>query len=327
MRILFVHNSLRSFVRTDRDIFASEHHVDELDLSVPRRISTLPLKLERADLVYSWWASLHSFLPVIAARAAGKPAVTVVGGYDVANVSEIKFGHMAHPWKRHVVRTVCSSSTMLVTHSLYAESAIHRNVGTKTPVRLIYLGFEPPQRPINSEREPIVLSVGLIRRENLKRKGHEVFVRAAALAPQARFLLVGRCLDDAADYLRSIAPPNLTIKDYLPQSELDDLFNRASVYVQASAQESFGAALAEAMGAGCIPVISRRGALPEVVGDHGLWVDETSPSSLAAGIEQALAASMPQREAASQRIRDAFPLSARRSALLETVAMLTPSGK
>jgi glycosyltransferase involved in cell wall biosynthesis len=324
VRILFVHNSLRSFVRTDRDIFSAEHDVDEMDLSAPHRISTLPIRLAQADLVYSWWASLHSFLPVLSARATGKPAITVVGGYDVANVSEIGFGHMAHPWKRHVVRSICASSTLLVTHSVYAESAIYKNVGTTTPVRLIYLGFDLPNEAVNPERRPIVLSVGLIRRENLQRKGHEVFARAAALVPHAKFMLVGRCLDDAGEYLRSIAAPNLTVTGHLPQSDLDDLFQQASVYVQASAQESFGAALAEAMGAGCIPVVSRQGALPEVVGDSGLWIDEKDPQSLATAIERGLSATLQEREAAASRVRDLFPLSARREALLDVVMALAP---
>lgn len=324
MRILFVHNSLRSFVRTDRDIFSAEHEVDELDLSAPLRISSLPTRLAWADIVYSWWASLHSFFPVLCAQALGIPSVTVVGGYDVANVSEIGFGHMAHPWKRHVVRSICGSSTLLVTHSRYAESAIYQNVGVTTPVRLIYLGFDLPDENISPTRQPIVLSVGLIRQENLKRKGHEVFVRAAALVPEARFVLVGRCLDDTEEYLRSIAPPNLVVTGHLPQSELDALFQQASVYVQASAQESFGAALAEAMGAGCIPVVSRRGALPEVVGDQGIWIDENDPESLAQAVKRGLKATFGEREAAAKRVREAFPLSVRRAALLETVAALAP---
>src|SRR4051794_19037652 len=104
MRILFVHNALRSFVRIDRDILAERHDIDELDLSVPSRILTLPSRLLHADLVFSWFASLHSFIPVMSAFAMRKPAVSVVGAYDAANVPEINFGHMGHPWKRHVVR-------------------------------------------------------------------------------------------------------------------------------------------------------------------------------------------------------------------------------
>src|SRR5438046_95351 len=106
MRVLFVHNSLRSFVRIDRDILASAHDVDEMDLSVPARILSLPIRIARADLVFSWFASLHSFFPVMLGAALRKPAISVVGAYDAAKVPEIGFGHMGHPWKRYVVKAI-----------------------------------------------------------------------------------------------------------------------------------------------------------------------------------------------------------------------------
>jgi glycosyltransferase involved in cell wall biosynthesis len=137
------------------------------------------------------------------------------------------------------------------------KKQVEENVRCKTRIELIPLGVQfPPQG--ESQREPIVLTIGQIRRVNLVRKGVEVFTRAAALVPDARFLMVGQVMDDSVMYLRSFAPPNLEIRDHVSQEELDRLYSTASVYVQASAHESFALTVVEAMAAGDIPVVSRR---------------------------------------------------------------------
>jgi len=319
MRILFVHNSLRTFVRFDRDILASEHEVDEMDLSVPGRIVSLPWRLARADLVFIWFASLHSFFPALLGRAAGKPVISVVGAYDAANIPEINFGHMGHPWKKHVVRSICGASTVLICNSEYARETVARNIRPRAPIRVIPHGvqFPPRGRP---EREPLILTVGQIRRVNLARKGLEVFARAAALVPEARFLIVGQIMDGSADYLRSIGPSNLEIRDEVPEAELDDLYARASVYVQASVHESFGLTVVESMAAGDVPVVSRRGSLPEISGPNAIFVDETDPKSVAGGIQRGLQATGEARQAIATYARERFPLENRRQSLLDLVA-------
>jgi glycosyltransferase involved in cell wall biosynthesis len=320
MRILFVHNAPRSFVRVDRDILASEHEIDEFDLSVPARIATLPIRLRRADLTYAWFASLHSLAPVLGAALLRRPAIVVVGGYDTAHVPEIGYGYMAHPIKRHVVRAICDRATALIANSRTAAEEVRRNTRTRTPVHAIYHGFEHSSIPFPAEREPIALTIGSVTWSNLKRKGQEIFVRAASLVPEARFILVGRSDDDALDWLESIAPPNVELLGYLPQAELDGLCARAAVYVQASRHEGFGCALAEAMAAGCFPIVSRQGALPEIVGKYGLYVDECNAASIASGVRQGLAATLTQRQAIAEHITANFSLARRHRALLDLVS-------
>jgi len=294
-----------------------------MDLSVPARIISLPRRLARADLVYIWFASLHSFFPAVLGWALRKPVITVVGAYDVANVPEMNFGLMGHPWKRHVVRTICRCSTALACYSAYGREQVERNVRTRTPIRLIPLGVEfPPWGP--PDRAPLVLTIGQIRQVNLARKGLETFARAAALVPDARFLMVGQIMDGSADYLRSMAPANLEIRDAVPQAELDALYGQASVYVQASLHESFSLTVVEAMAAGAVPVISRRGALPDTAGPNAIFVDELDPASVAEAIRLALQATPEDRAAYSEYARSRFPLENRRRDLLSLVASLGP---
>ena len=304
-------------MRIDRDILASAHDVDELDLSSPWRILSLPSRIIRAEVVFVWFASLHSFFPALLARMLRKPVVSVVGAYDAANIPEIGFGHMGHPWKRYVVRTICRCSSLLICNSQYAVETVRKNVRPLTPVLKLHHGVEFPEGAIDAPREPIALSVGQIRHVNLARKGHEAFARASAFLPQVKFVLVGDVMDDSAEYLRSISGSNFALFHHMPQQQLDDLYRHASAYVQPSVHESFGLTVVEAMGAGEIPVVSRRGALPEVVGDHGIFVDESDPRSVAEGIRKALRATMTDRLAAASYARQTFPLAKRREGLLK----------
>ena len=91
-------------------------------------------------------------------------------------------------------------------------------------------------------------------------------MRAAAELPDVRFVFVGKWHDDAIEVLRELAGDNVEFTGWVSDEELHDLYRRASVYVQASRHEGFGLAVAEAMLAGCVPVVMNVTAMPEVVG-------------------------------------------------------------
>ena len=60
---------------------------------------------------------------------------------------------------------------------------------------------------------------------------------------------------------------------FVTDDELLGWYQRAKVYCQLSYYESFGMAAAEAMLCECVPVVTRKGALPEVVGETGFYVE------------------------------------------------------
>jgi glycosyltransferase involved in cell wall biosynthesis len=112
----------------------------------------------------------------------------------------------------------------------------------------------------------------------------------------------------------------VTLTGWVEQDVLNRHMRDASVYVQASAHEGFGMSVAEAMLAGCIPVTTRAGALPEVVDEVGVQVDDADPKRLADGIEQALAMDDQARERARRRVLECFGLDVRRRGLHQVVA-------
>jgi len=89
----------------------------------------------------------------------------------------------------------------------------------------------------------------------------------------------------------------------------------------ASHHESFGCSLAEAMLCECVPVVSQRTAIPEVVGDCGFYVDELTPEAVSVAIRKALDCDLGKN--ARRRIEKLFPLEKRRSELLKALDKLS----
>jgi len=115
------------------------------------------------------------------------------------------------------------------------------------------------------------------------RKDLETFVRAAAIAakdrPRARFVVVGATEGPSEEaYLASLrttaAELGLEGRLLFPGARRDmpQTFKAFDVFVLSSRHEGFGRVVAEAMAAGVAPVVTREGALPELVteGTHGL---------------------------------------------------------
>ena len=154
---------------------------------------------------------------------------------------------------------------------------------------MLHLGVPDPFGALpEGERERAALTVGAIDRTTLDQKGQRPFVEAARHLPDVKFVFVGKWLDEAADELRASAPDNVEFTGFLDDDGLHDWYRRAAAYVQVSRHEGFGMAVAEAMLAGCVPVVMDVTAMPEVVDGAGVLVSTQDPAEVADGIRRAL---------------------------------------
>ncbi|MEA2418236.1 MAG: hypothetical protein QOE60_442, partial [Thermoleophilaceae bacterium] len=126
-------------------------------------------------------------------------------------------------------------------------------------------------------------------------------------------------LDDAVEELRAVAPSNVEFTGWVSDEQLHDLYRRAGAYVQASRHEGFGLAVAEAMLAGCVPVVMNATAMPEVVGDAGVLIESQRPEEVAEGVRRALALGADANRSARERIVTTFPMESRRDGILRVV--------
>jgi glycosyltransferase involved in cell wall biosynthesis len=309
-------------VAIDRAILSERHDVE--DLYQPGRVPPVVRVLRgvlRADLVFGWFASWHTFLPITLAWLLRKPSVMIVGGFDTANMPDIGYGYQQGGLRRRASRWIMKRAGRLVTNSEYSRLEIERNtpIGAER-VTVVHHGVPDPFGGLaEGGRERLALTVGHLVRSTLEQKGHRPFVAAAGHLPDVRFAFVGRWHDDAIEELRAIAGENVTFTGWLSDEELHSLYRRASVYVQASRHEGFGLAVAEAMLAGCVPVVMNVTALPEVVGDTGVLIDSQRPEEVAAGVRRALELAPDAALRARERILSKFPLERRRAGLLRVV--------
>jgi glycosyltransferase involved in cell wall biosynthesis len=208
-------------------------------------------------------------------------------------------------------------ATLVFTNSYYSQKEAELNAGIPLErVNVIYHGLPDPFHSLPpTPREQVALTVGKVEWPNLKRKGIEAFVRAAKYLPEVQFVVIGAWADDSIEYLRSIASANVQFTGRVNEEELLAYYRKASVYVQASLHEGFGLSVAEAMLAGCIPVVTRRGSLPEVVGEHGYYCDPPEPRDIAKTVEIALQCPPSLRVYARERILYRFPVRQRRQLL------------
>ena len=268
------------------------------------------------DLYFSWWgSSLHT---VLFAKLFNGKSVIVAGGGDAAELPEVPYGAFT-TWKKHLVKYVFETADLVLAVSEFTKREVLQHSKPKS-VRVVYNGIDTERYKPEGDKEKMVLTVSMVSWSFIKRKGLETFVRCARYLPDIQFILVGKHKnDDCVKHLKRIASSNVRIPGHMPFEELLSYYRRAKVYVQVSLHEGFGVALAEAMLCECIPVVTRKAALPEVVGDTGFYVPYGNPKATAKAIKEAIDAPSEAGRKARKRIKDMFSLQKRKEKLLEIV--------
>lgn len=321
MKIAYIYNFMTTFVRQDLDVLCQTHEIYAVDFQLrPSAVAQLTSAVIKSDIVFCWFAGRHALLALLLAKLFHKKSIIITGGYDVANMPEIEYGSMYREPTRSLVRFVMNLADRVLAFSQSSQNELISNTSVnKHKVEMIYIGVPDEGTHFSTRKEPIALTVGNVNWSNLKRKGMESFVRAASLLPDISFVLAGKWEDASIEYLQKIATDNVKFTGFISKTELVDTLRCAKVYVQASAHEGFGLALAEAMLWGCIPVATNRGSLPEVTGGIGVTIPFDDVPALAQGIEHALGLDIAISQKARQHVITNFSLEERRNKLLKVV--------
>jgi glycosyltransferase involved in cell wall biosynthesis len=213
-----------------------------------------------------------------------------------------------------LARLYARRSSAIVADSEHSRRAIVARLGIPAArVAVIPVGLGPefrPAAPTAAQRQrygldgPYALYLGnFMPHKNLPRLLRAWAALPAPLRAAHRLVLAGgdranrpalAALAGALGLGDGVRFPGL-----VDDADLPAVYGGAALYVQPSLEEGFGLPALEAMACGAPVVASRRGALPEVVGDAGLLVDPEDEAALAAALARVLAAP----EAAAELVR------------------------
>ncbi len=318
-KVLFLHNGLETFVKIDFELLSEFADVTDFYVKkkFPMGFLSYIVGIRSCDIVFCWFASWNAFWAIIISRIFRKRSVLIIGGYDLANIPEANYGHQRNLINKWISRLTIRLASALVTNSNFSQYEARINAKIEgTNLSVIYHGIPDPFWNLKwYQKENLVLTVGNVDQSNLKRKGLEVYVKAAELLPSVNFVMIGAWKDNSINYLQDIASANVAFLGRVDDKTLIDYFCKASVYVQASLHEGFGMSVAEAMLAGCIPVVSDCGALPEVVDEYGFYCDPNNPSNLSDVIVKALQSDEGLRLKSRNWILKKFTLETRKKRL------------
>jgi len=326
IKILFVYPHLSSFIKTDLEILQRHFDVIPHQWTRTRDIKNMLRVIWyilRTDLSFIWFAGGHAARVVFLSKLFRKKSIVVVGDYEVAYVPEINYGLMLNPKSARRVNYVLKNADKVLAVSEFNKREILKCMNEKEneKVKLIYHGVDYNKfKPQGEKDNRLVITVGYVTNSNLKRKGLETFVRAAKFLPDVEFVLIGKHIDDSIRYLKSIAPVNVKFTGFVSEDDLLKYYQRAKVYVQVSAHEGFGLSLAEAMLCECVPVVTNKGAIPEVVGDTGFYVPYGDPKATAEAIKEALKSD--RGKEARERIKRMFPIEKREEKLVSFICKI-----
>ena len=322
IKVLYVCFNYSSIVR--RDIMILKKHFDvEFILykgvkNVINFLLILSIKALKSNIIFSRFASTHAFFAVLVSKIFRKKSIVVIGGFDIANIPEINYG-FAKSWITKVMLkfTLNYADKVLPVAEALKQDAI-KNLGVRGDnFHVVHNGYETEKWKPSGEKENIVITAcGDLTELVIKRKGIETFINAAKYVPDARFIVIGRRTDESKE-LEKKAPKNVMFIDFMPQEELLKYYQKAKVYCQLSRYEGHPNALSEAMLCECVPVGTKYGGIPEVIGDTGFYVPYGDAKATAEAIKKALNSN--KGKEARERIETLFPLERRETALFNIV--------
>lgn len=324
-RVLFLTSNLSSFVERDLRMLRERYPVKEVIVggdpiqSLTQRLSlglAILSGVIRTNMTFSWFAHSHAYLAVMISRLLGKKSLVVVGGYEVAREPDIGYGALLVPELAGKIRYIIENADCILAVSEFSKREILR-VAQPRRIETVYNGVDTSVFSPGGQKENVVLTVCFVSTANIRVKGLDTFMDAARRLPEARFVLLGQALDYGLETLKRDASDNVEFIGQVRQEELIRWYRRAKVYCQLSYRESFGVALAEAMSCECVPVVTDRGALPEVVGDVGFMVPYGDAEATAAAISEALQSD--RGRAARVRVEKEFSLEGRKQKIRSVI--------
>jgi len=248
------------------------------------RFGDIPLD---CDLYFTWWWST-GILSIVKSKLARKPNI-ITSALHYYDKSE--FGYSSRPlWQKLIIKLSMRLADWNLEISKVDFDGLHE-LGIHNS-SMVYLGVDTDKYypgKLRVQDRYLVVSIAHLNKLSIGRKKLKLVIQAIPFVvkelPQARFVMAGS-KESGFEELELLAK-EMGVNNFvffpgrITTEEKINLYQKARVFVQPSVFEGFGMTQAEAMSCG-VPVITNKvGALPEVVGDCGLYLSNDDPKELA----------------------------------------------
>jgi glycosyltransferase involved in cell wall biosynthesis len=188
-------------------------------------------------------------------------------------------------------RTAAANSDVIIAVSEFTARQVTDLLNIdRARIRVIPHGISSARHrpPSEKSRKPLILFVGALQ----LRKNVERIVEAFETVPEPwHLVLAGSTKGFGSDAIlqrieRSSVRERISVRGYVAESELRNLYETAAVFLFPSLDEGFGIPVLEAMAAGIPVITSNRSALAEVAGNAAVLVDPTDTSQIVSALRQ-----------------------------------------
>jgi hypothetical protein len=256
-RILYFGYMSSPFARTDAEMLSTMTDVSVINLSeMAARYGQLPTyvvryftqvlpRMRTTDIVWIWTADYFTLPIVLAGRLFGKRVVVHLGGYEIHNDPEIGYGNQRFLIRGYLSRWILKHCEVIVQSEAYVVKLTKLIPNVK-----LYM-----------------LPAAVIIPDVTRTKDDSVMTAYKQYTGAERIKGI-KTFRDAVNQLTYRS----TVMVDQPHEALMLALKQTKVYCQLSWTEHFGQVVLEAMSCGCIPVVSDRGNLPELIDGVGIVV-------------------------------------------------------
>lgn len=270
----------------------------------------------KVDYVYCWWWHT-SILQIIISKILGKKVICTgaIHMFDYSGSKESFFK------KNLFYRISCKISLYLADANLFLsydqKNQITSHLKVNNP-EVIYSSLEKNhlenyfrlKKNKNYNDKIIIASTLWLTKLSIARKGLFQTLDALELLSDKNFTfyIIGK-KDNGYNILvkkieKLMIKNKIKILTDLPSIDKFNILETVDLYIQTSHYEGMGNAVVEAMSRGCVPIVSRFSAQPEVVSDFGYVVNEISKEKIVKKIEIYLNLSIERKNMLRNKILD-----------------------
>ena len=242
------------------------------------------------DIYFIWWWT-SGIIALLYAKFIKKPAI-MIGNLHYTDPSIQGYNSKPFYLKMFIKYCLRNSNVQIATSQLEYEEILNLKPFN---LKMIYHAIDLSKYQFEdyNKREPILFTITHLTKHNVRRKCVNEIIDAFNIIHMKYpdyILYIAGGKDDSGfkEVQKKVNDLNLNKKVVFMGriSDIDKIkmYQKCKIYIQPSYYEGFGLAIAESMACGAPVLTSKKGAIPEVVGDNAIFTEPDKIEEISEGI-------------------------------------------